>query len=105
MTPKVTSPAVAAPQAAANSQKTVGREPADRQRHRGRGASRAVVEAAGALAFSETAGSGDLAPQPRQNQQGCGAGNDQHRHGRPKCPGERGNTSNQERSGDGAGLV
>src|SRR3954454_11042955 len=60
MTPKVTSPAVATPQAAAKSQNTVGRELADRQRHRGRGASRAVVEADGALAFSETAGAGIL---------------------------------------------
>src|SRR5215217_1272452 len=60
MTPKVTSPAVATPQAAAKSQNAVGRELADRQRHRGRGTSRAVVEAGCALAFSETAGSGIL---------------------------------------------
>src|SRR5512132_1209849 len=60
MTPKVTSPAVAIPQAAANSQNTVGREVADRQRQGGRAASRAIVETVAALAFSETAGSGIL---------------------------------------------
>src|SRR3954451_450821 len=60
MTPKVTNPAVATPQAAAKSQNAVGRELADRQRHRGRDTSCAVVEAGGPLAFSETAGSGIL---------------------------------------------
>ena len=101
----MTSPAVAAPQAAAKSQNAVGRELADRQRHRGRGASRAVVEAGGALAFSRDGRVGHLAPDPGQDQQGRGAGNDQHRHGRPERPGEGGDRSNQERSGDGAGLV
>ena len=105
MTPKVTSPAVAAPQAAAKSQndggKGTGRPPtppwARRAPGRGRGWWRARV-----LGDCRV---GHLAPDPRQDQQGRGAGNDQHRHGRPERPGERGNTSNQERSGDGAGLV
>src|SRR5512133_4005831 len=60
MTPKVTNPAVAMPQAAANSQNSEGREPADRQRHRGRDACSAVADATGGLALSETAGSGIL---------------------------------------------
>ena len=105
MTPKVTSPAVAAPQAAAKSQNAVGRELADRQRRRGRGTARAVVEAGGALAFSRDGGVGHLASDPRQDKQGRGAGNDQHRHGRPDRPGEGDDRSNQEGSGDGASLV
>src|SRR4029453_4165272 len=60
MTPKVTNPAVATPQAAANSQNSEGREPADRQCHRGRDACWAVADATGTLALSETAGSGIL---------------------------------------------